>query len=166
MSHVCCYKATNVFLNMLRTGTYLFGYSLSPTDPSSIICFGYFCSFQKLKNTSQRFHKQNPFPLSGRVMMQRCCEWREQMAYGCLTLTAPGADTFHLKCFFFSTGRSVDDRRCPISTAQLWKEASRWRVWLWRGGDVTLCGFCVSLPRVLVRVHGEIIHQAPSAPDF
>lgn len=58
--------------------------------------------------------------------------WREQMAFSCLTLS--------IWCFFSFIGEEC----CPSVVAEVLKEASRWRLWHWRGGDMTLYGFCVS----------------------
>lgn len=71
------------------------------------------------------------------ICLKKTWRWREQMAFSCLTLS--------IWCFFFpSSGRSVDDITCPSVVAEVLKEASRWKLWHWRGGDMTLYGFCVS----------------------
>lgn len=38
----------------------------------------------------------------------------------------------------------IGEECCPSVVAEVLKEASRWRLWHWRGGDMTLYGFCVS----------------------
>lgn len=46
-----------------------------------------------------RMRKQTQSMIGSRCAMQKCSEWKEQSVYSCLSLTAPGADTFHLKVF-------------------------------------------------------------------
>lgn len=86
------------------------------------------------------------------IIVLKYREWREQMARSCLTLS--------IWRFFPSSGRSVDDMTCPVSIAEGLSEASRWRVWCWRGGGgATPYVFCVSYPPVLVCVGSQRDHS-------
>lgn len=63
----------------------------------------------------------------------------------CLTLTATGVDTFHLKDFFFFYFIKEECWRHDMSSVNCrgLNEASIWRVWCWRGGHMTACRLTV-----------------------
>lgn len=52
--------------------------------------------------------------------MQWRWQRRKQMA-SAVTLTAAGADIFHVKCFLSSSRRGDDDMTCSVSVAKLWR---------------------------------------------